>query len=175
MPTNMKFGECLRYLLSIFEVSIAKLSKVINVDNSLVNRWVNEKRTPAYNTDYVEKISEYLSGCILNSYQLQYLDEFFIKVCGDYNIEIDTKEKIKKILLQAQGYSIEYKKNLPKENKNLFKVKKTLKEMNTNNVDLLNAQDSDLSINLSSEDKILVGWKKCVIRKYFFIRSYFRL
>lgn len=150
MATNMKFGECLRYLLSILEISIVKLSKVINVDNSLVNRWVNEKRTPAYNTDYIEKISEYLSGCILNSFQIQYLDELFLKLCGDCNIEIGTKEKIKKILLQSQGYSIECKKKAVEENK---------AHNNNINVNLLNMQDSNFSINLSIEDKIIIGYK----------------
>ncbi len=164
MATNMKFGECLRYLLTILEVSIVKLSKVINVDNSLVNRWVNEKRTPAYNTGYIEKISEYLSGCILNSFQMRYLDELFLKVCGDCNIEIEPKEKIKKILFQSQGYSIECRKKIAEENKthNSVDIHQHYLNQSTNtniNVNLLNIQDSDFSINLSIEDKILIGCK----------------
>jgi len=172
MVTNMKFGECLRYILSILDISIVKLSRVINVDNSLVNRWVNEKRIPAYNTDYIEKISEYLSSCILNSFQIQYLDALFLKICGDNKIEISQKEKINKILLQSQGYSIECRKKMIKENKaHLISNKKTLKSVdiyqnyfkqgeNTNiNADLLNTQGSDFSINLSSEDKIVIGYK----------------
>ncbi len=172
MTTNIKFGECLRSLLSILDISIVKLSKVINVDNSLVNRWVNEKRIPAYNTDYIEKISEYTSSCILNSFQIQYLDELFLKVCGDSKTEISPKEKIKRILLQSQGYSLECKKKILNENKtHLVCNKKVLKSIdnyqhyfkqndNTNiNIDLLNTQDSNFSINLSSEDKIVIGYK----------------
>lgn len=172
MPENMKFGECLRYLLSVLDISIVKLSKIINVDSSLVNRWVNEKRTPAYNTDYIEKISEYLSSCVLNSFQLQYLDSFYLNVCGDSEIEISTKEKIKKILFQSQGYSIECRKNMIKENKaDLMNNKNFLKSIGIHqnhfnqsndsnlNSNILNTQDSNFSISLSSEDKIVIGYK----------------
>ncbi len=170
MVTNMKFGECLRYLLSILDISIVKLSKIINVDNSLVNRWVNEKRIPSYNTNYVDKISEYLSGCILNSFQMQYIDALFLKVCGESKVEISPKEKIKKALLQSQGYSIECRKAIIKENKtHLVSNNKILKstdfyqryskQSDNTHANLLNTQDSDFLINLSSKDKIVIGYK----------------
>jgi hypothetical protein len=170
MVTNMKFGECLRCLLSIFDISNVKLSRVINVDDSLVNRWVNEKRTPSYNTDYIEKISEYISGCILNSFQEQHLDELFFKVCGDSIIQITPEEKIKKILFQSQGYSIECRKRAIKESKSALISKKetsilsdhqTFKQNDTSKINAasLNSYDSDFLINLSSEDKIIIGYK----------------
>ena len=143
MVTNMKFGECLRCLLSIFDISNVKLSRAINVDNSLVNRWVNDKRIPSYRTNYIEKISEYISSCMLNSFQEQHLNELFITVCEDGNVEITTEEKIKKILFQSQGYSIECKKNVVKES----------------NVASLTYNNFDFLIDLSSKDQIIIGYK----------------
>lgn len=172
MLTNMKFGECLRCLLSNLDISIVRLSKVINVDGSLVNRWVNEKRTPSYKTNYIEKISEYLSNCILNSFQEQHLNELFLKVCGDSEIEISTKEKIKKILLHSQGYSLECSKKAIKESKTYLISKKEVSKLTDNhqycfkqsdstriNAITLNAQDSSSLISLSGEDKIIIGYE----------------
>ena len=144
MVINMKFGECLRCLLSIFDISNVKLSRAINVDTSLVNRWVNDKRTPSYRTDYIEKISEYISSCMLNSFQEQHLNELFTEVCEDGKVEITTEEKIKKILFQSQGYSIECRKNV-------------IEESNTASVNTYN--NSDFLINLSSKDQIIIGYK----------------
>lgn len=171
MVTNMKFGECLRCLLSILDISIVKLSKAINVDNSLVNRWANEKRTPSYNTNYIENISEYLTNCILNSFQEQHLNELFLKVCGDNKIEMTMKEKIKKILLQSQGYSIECKKKALKEGKAQSIGKKDVpKHLDNyepycgqrdyiNNAIPSRKHNPNFLVNLSSEDKIILGYK----------------
>jgi hypothetical protein len=172
MVANMKFGECLRFLLSVIDISIVRLSKAINVDSSLVNRWVNEKRTPAYNTNYIEKISEYLSGCVLNTFQEQYINELFLKVCGEDETELVVKEKIKKILLQAQGYSMEYRKKLLNEKKFQLSTKEEISKLadscpdfykkNDNiktNAAPLSAHSTDFLINLSSEDKIIMGYK----------------
>jgi len=175
MPTNMKFGECLRYLLSIVNISIVKLAKVINVDTSLVNKWINEKRTPSYNTDYIEKISEYLSSCILNSFQIEYLDNLFLKIFGDNKTEINTKEKIMKILLQSQGYSIECRRLANKEmKKQLINQEKVLNsfidpQYQVNQTDSINIYpnlitppSNEYSINLSNEDKIIIGFKNVI-------------
>jgi len=113
---NMKFGECLKLLLSILGVSMNQLSKAINVDNSLVNRWIHEKRVPLYNTPYIERISEYLSKNVTNTFQIQHLNKLFMDICEKDSSEDHTKpeynikEKIKKMLSETQGYSIECKK-----------------------------------------------------------------
>lgn len=168
MCTNIKFGECLRSLLSILDVSIVKLSKAINTDSSNVSRWVNEKRTPSYKTTYIEEISEYLSSNVINSFQKEHINKLFIKICGADKIEISTKEKIKKVLLQSQGYSIEYKKKLVKEKKtHSIYNEEVLKFMD--NYKLYSKQDPSVknnsvnSINLSKEDKIIIGYKNVLL------------
>jgi hypothetical protein len=172
MVTNMKFGECLHFLLSTLDISINRLSKAINIDRSLVNRWINEKRTPSYNTTYIESISEYLSNSILNSFQEQHLNELFLRVCGDSEREISIKDKIKKILLQSQGYSIECKKKAVKESKAHSISKKEISNFLDNyqfgfEVDgnirssnpALTTYNPNFCINMSSEDKVIIGRK----------------
>lgn len=119
MINNMTFGECLKYMLSTLGISINRLSKAINVDSSLVNRWIHGTRIPAYHTPYIESIIEYLSKNIQNSIQVQHLNELYSKlnICEEYKrIECD-KEKIRIALLEAQGYSIECKKSERMKNK----------------------------------------------------------
>ncbi|MEL7565622.1 MAG: hypothetical protein AAGU27_12140, partial [Dehalobacterium sp.] len=111
----IKFSECLNSLLSIFDISANRLSKAINVDSSLVNRWVNGKRIPGYGSVYIESITEYFTKNILNSFQMQLLNELFLSICENHEFVGNQKEKISKILLEAQGYSIECKKKEQKE------------------------------------------------------------
>lgn len=169
--TNMKFSECLQFLLSFLDISISRLSKAINVDSSLVSRWINEKRTPSYkNTTYIESISEYLSKCVQNSFQEQHLNELFLKVCESGGKELGTKDKIKKILLQSQGYSIEIKKNEIGENKTHSIYKKQISKILDNhqfgfeqNSTVKNSKFSrynlDCTTDLSKEDKVIIGSK----------------
>lgn len=146
MTTNIKFGECLNFLLSTLDISINRLSKAINVDCSLVNRWIHEKRIPSYDTIYIESISEYLSKKIQNSFQMQDLDELFLRVCKDAAIGIGMKDKIKKVLSETQGYSIECRKKEMKEAKNCSIGMEQISKYNLTP-----------HINLSSEDKIIIG------------------
>lgn len=147
---NMKFGECLKLLLSILGISMNQLSKAINVDNSLVNRWIHEKRTPLYNTTYIERISEYSSKNVNNTFQVQHLNGLFTDICKNSSSEDSIKEKIIKILSEAQGYSIECKKNKQITN---FADKDNFKSEFS---DELLCDPSEL-IGLSSEDKIVTG------------------
>ncbi len=138
MKTSMKFGECLKILLTTFDISMNRLSKAINVDSSLVNRWIHGKRIPPLSTSYIDNISEYLSKYVLNSFQLKQLDDVFLKVCDNCREPLGNKEKIRLVLLETQGYSLEcIKKN-----------KKTDKINFLPNI-----------LELSNEDKIISGTK----------------
>jgi len=146
----MGFGECLKQLLSILGISMSQLSKAINVDNSLVNRWVHGKRIPPYNTSYIERISEYLSKNITNSFQIQQLNKLYMDISGYCSLENSMKEKIEKILSEAQGYSIECKK---KEQNTKFNDKNSLTSKNSDELQY----NHSAHIGLSNEDKILIG------------------
>lgn len=144
MSTIIKFGECLKFLLSVLDISFSRLSKAINVDCSLINRWIHGKRIPPYNTPYIEDICEYLSKNVLNTFQVQRLDEFFLNVYKYIPPEASVKDKMKKVLLESQGYSIECKKQEGKDNSN-------------DNNFMWNTQYLTHSVDLSSEDKIIYG------------------
>lgn len=166
MTTNVKFGECLSFLLSTLDISMNQLAKAINVDSSLVNRWANGKRIPAYNTVYIDSITEYLSKNIKNSFQERYIDEYFIKVCKNNEFDGNAVEKTKKMLLEAQGYSIECKKKEKNQNKselmnriqvdNLFNSEQIYSNQH-DNINFLNQ-----TISLSNEDKIILGIENIV-------------
>lgn len=146
----MKFGECLNFLLSALDISANRLAKAINVDSSLVNRWINGKRIPAYGTQYIESIAEYLAKNILNSFQMQTLNDLFLKIFSSNETIDDTKEKILKVLLETQGYSMECRK---KE-----RVKANRKQSKTIEDRLIsNTFKSIKSITLSNEDRIILG------------------
>ncbi|WP_027630157.1 helix-turn-helix domain-containing protein [Ruminiclostridium cellobioparum] len=142
MATNIKFGECLKLILSALDISINRLAKAINVDNSLVNRWIHGKRVPSYNTLYIERISEYLSKNVHNSTQLEQLNNILLEVCRDTGAVVDLQEKIRITLRESQGYSFECKKAEKKESK----------------IHRANIEESlSNAVALSSKDKIIFG------------------
>lgn len=170
MTASITFGECLNSMLSALDISISRLSKAINVDNSLVSRWVHGSRIPGYNTDHIENISEYLSKNVHNTFQETRLNQFFFSAHEDYELEANIKEKIKKVLLEAQGYSIESKKEKQREKKKhkndkehiskfTFCEKLKLKEKNDSSEGkpAWNSNDTAKLVELSSEDKIIFG------------------
>lgn len=117
MASETEFGQCLYLLLSALNISCNRLGKAINVDPSLVNRWIHEKRIPNYHTNHINNISEYLSNSILNSLQERQLKEIIHSIHGAFEKDVDIKYKIRKVLLECQCYSLENKKSLHIENK----------------------------------------------------------
>lgn len=148
---GMTFGDCLSFLLSILDISMNRLSRAINVDNSLVNRWIHGKRIPPYNTAYIENIAEYLSRNFHNSTQINHLNELFCNICGNNASASLIKDKIRMILSECQGYSIECRK------------KERIKNNNTDVKDIINQNSlycrntSKKILSLSADDKIFFG------------------
>lgn len=159
MITDVTFGECLKYMLTSLDISINRLSKAINVDSSLVNRWIHGTRIPAYHTPYIESITEYLSKNIRNSFQIQQLNELYLNICKDHELKDCNKEKIRNILSEAQGYSIECKKGELKRDKSSLKNKELI------------ASDFIDSIALSSNEKIIFGTKNIISSCIFLLEA----
>lgn len=168
MIKKTKFGECLRLLLSALNISSNRLSKAINVDSSLISRWLHEKRIPSYRTSYIENISEYLSKNILNSFQKQRLDGVINSLYENIDNQMSVKDQINKLLLESQGYSLECKKSQTK--KKSPSATKALKTKNIHasdiklNLDSIKECENNLNeytslISLSPEDKIVIGDK----------------
>lgn len=137
LTEKITFGDCLKLLLSALDISSSRLSKAINVDSSLVNRWINGKRVPPYSSNHIDNISEFLSRNVYNTVQKQQIDSIFADVCKSNEESDNIKEKIKKILLEAQGYSIECNKKMNKEK--------------------ITIDNPDAFLDLSSEDKVIYG------------------
>ena len=147
--TYIKFGECLTSLLSILDISANRLSKAINVDSSLVNRWVNGKRIPGYDSIYIESITEYFAKNFLNSLQIQRLNELFLSACDNRELAGMPKEMIAKLLLEAQGYSMECKRR-----ERINRLQKGQNPINDENP-LFAINELTHSVALSKEDKII--------------------
>jgi len=142
MITKIKFGECLHLLLSALDISNNRLSKAINVDSSLISRWMHEKRIPLYHSNYIENIASFLSQNVLNSFQEQHLNEAINIISVNIDKTLDTKDRIMKALLQSQGCSLESKKAaLGKKNSDLKSIQR---------------------INLSKENNIIIGRKNII-------------
>lgn len=112
---EITFGECLSLLLSALDMSANRLSRAINVDGSLTSRWIRGERIPSYRSNYIEDISNYLSRNILHSLQHQEVDRLCLEVFGEIQPEDGMKDKIRKLLLEAQGYSLESRKSREKK------------------------------------------------------------
>ncbi len=104
---HIKFCDCLKRLLTELGISSSRLAKAINVDSSLVNRWINGKRIPSYSTAYIENIADYLCKNIHNTFQEQQIQDFINDICGTMDHAETFKDQVQYVLLEAQGYSIQ--------------------------------------------------------------------
>ncbi|ANX01603.1 hypothetical protein CSTERLE_08450 [Thermoclostridium stercorarium subsp. leptospartum DSM 9219] len=124
MDVYLTFGECLAAILKALDLKSNKLAKEINVDPSLIYKWIREERVPSYDTPYIELISNSVANKISNSFQ----KEAVINLLHSHGIEIketvtteELKNKIKLWLTEAQGYSIKlYKQAKIKRANTLF-------------------------------------------------------
>lgn len=134
------FGKCLKMMLSALDIKGSSLARVLNVDVSLVNRWLNDKRVPSYRSHYIVHISEYISASILNSFQEKKLNDLLKSLDSSLPDNMSMQDKIKKILLEAQGYSIESRKL-----KQIGRIKPAGETNYQQNAAVLNISDKSIS------------------------------
>lgn len=153
----MNYGECLKLMLNTLNISMSRLSKQINVDSSLVCRWVNGNRIPQYGTSYINSIAEYLSKNINNSYQEEGIKKLYESFYGNQDNTI--LNMILRLLNETQGYSLEKQKQ---KNKGQSVVNNVPASSMPNNVEEVTSPYGDFlmnSISLSSQDSIIVGFE----------------
>ncbi|MDN5353048.1 MAG: hypothetical protein PWQ12_1969 [Clostridiales bacterium] len=141
MNMNISFGDCLKQFLEALDMSSNQLSKVLNVDNSLVNRWLSGKRIPPYNTAYISDIAGFLSKNIKNSFQKRNVATIFQQLGVSFEESAPITNTIENLLLEAQGYSLENRKEEQQE-------RKRKREEGVRTV-------QDKGIGLSSKDQII--------------------
>lgn len=133
MQFNETFGECLTKLLRIMGMKGSVLAKGINVDPSLVYKWLRNERVPSYSSPHIDSITDFFMKCIINSFQrtkiINELKEYRFEIPGDDPKSFQSA--LRKYLLESQGYSIEVSINNTVSDKEKFqpKVKDLVKPM----------------------------------------------
>lgn len=141
----MTFGKCLKSLLATLNIRMSQLAKAINIDSSLVNRWVHEKRIPS--VVYIDSIAEHLSKFLIDPIQKKLIDELLHSLhLNESIVEISDKEKLCKILHYSLNISFERKSD-------------AAKNLHNNNIEKSGnpAPIFSNAIDLSSEDKLIYG------------------
>ncbi len=82
------FANRLTLLLRQFNISNAKLAKAINVDPSLVSKWINGKRVPASNSMYILQIAEYFLKNLHDTYEQPLLLELLSAEFPQLNLQV---------------------------------------------------------------------------------------
>lgn len=152
----MTFGECLKNMLLVLNVSMSRLAKSIHVDNSLVNRWVHEERIPPYGSSYIEKIAEYVFKNIHNESQINNINEILLRQGLDVSNFNNMERNIKKALSEAQGWSFQHKKRNIKEKKHSEENNNNLMKQDTM-VCMLKTKGLQEIVALSCNDKVVFG------------------
>jgi len=142
MEQYSTFGECLAALLNALDIKCSKLAKEINVDPSLVYKWLRGERVPSYDTPYIELISSYICGKIGNSFQMKALTDLLDMHVTETSetAGMDLQDKIRLWLQEAQGYSIKLQKEV-----------KTLKKSSIDNVSTISGFLRNIDLKKSAK------------------------
>ena len=97
---DTSFGESLSTILKIFNINGSKLAKGINIDQSLLYKWLRNERMPAHNSPYINLIANYLSESFNNN---PFIKESVAELFPD---KADIKSEIHNMLNQAHIYSL---------------------------------------------------------------------
>lgn len=131
----MTFGMCLKLLLTTYNIRMNQLAKAINVDSSLVSKWVHEKRIPS--DLYIHAITEVFTKTKVTPLQINLVEELTKSFNFNHSSDANIKEKIECILRLSLDNSLRVQKK--KRNSQLVITKPFL-----NN-----------SISLSEHDKLI--------------------
>lgn len=108
MRENVTFGECLSEILTALDLKSSKLAREINIDASLIYKWLRCERIPSSDSPYIELIMSYLSRKALGPHQKMNLTEVLTRheifLSGTSDTEM--LDKLKSLLLNAQNNSI---------------------------------------------------------------------
>ncbi|HEY8421093.1 MAG TPA: helix-turn-helix transcriptional regulator [Thermoclostridium sp.] len=174
METYSTFGECLAAILNALDLKCSKLAKEINVDPSLIYKWLRGERVPSYDTTYIEQISNYIANKISNSFQRKAITDLL----SGYGINVSEmsntglKNKIMMWLQEAQGYSIKLHKKMISEKKykidsvpnitNLIKNIDTGTKQNHGKANIMN-HDPGINGNLFNDNvQVITGHEEVI-------------
>lgn len=108
MRENVTFGECLSGILIALNLKSSRLAREINIDASLIYKWLRGERIPSSDSPYIELIMNYLFRKALNPQQKMNLTEVLSRneVLLSGTSDAEMLDKLKSLLLNAQNHSI---------------------------------------------------------------------
>ncbi|MDD2387884.1 MAG: hypothetical protein PHP52_13995 [Bacteroidales bacterium] len=119
MKENITYSECLSEILKALNLKCSSLARELNIDSSLVYKWLRNERVPSYDSPYIGLILTSLSRRTFNLSQRKAL----LEVLANHGIEIfeaskiDILNNLKLILQNSQGYSIKLHNKIKCEQK----------------------------------------------------------
>lgn len=114
MKENITYSECLSGILSAMNMKSSKLSREINIDSSLIYKWLRNERVPSNESPYIDLILESIMKRLDNLAQRKAVIELLTK----YEIplsnpsEENLKYSLKLFLQSSQNYSLKVQKKL---------------------------------------------------------------
>ena len=108
MQENITYGECLSEIIKALGIKSNKLAREINIDPSLVYKWLRNERVPSYDSPYIDLTLNFISKRIFNPSQRAALAEVLAKFGIGLSEQSDANllKALQTLLQFSQGYSI---------------------------------------------------------------------
>ncbi len=121
MKENVTFGECFSDILHTLNIKSSKLARELNIDASLVYKWLRSERIPPVDSPYIELFIGYLAKKPLNPQQKMDLTEIIsrygINLSGTNDAEILGKLELLLRNVQRQAIRLrDLSKSMKKDN-----------------------------------------------------------
>jgi len=119
MKKNVTYGECLAEILKALDVKCSRLAREINIDSSLIYKWLRNERVPPYDSLYIDLILNFLSKKLIYPFQKKSV----IEILSNYGIALsDASDEtiinsLRRILENSQANSIKLHKKIKNEHK----------------------------------------------------------
>ena len=136
MKDKKTYGDCLFDILGAINLKSSKLAREINIDSSLVYKWLRNERVPSFESPYIDLILNCISKRLANVSQ----KEALIDVLKQYDIElpdcVDSTilKSLRQILQKSQGYSIRLHNELKSHQKLLSSKKSNVESLIQNHI-----------------------------------------
>lgn len=124
MKENITYGECLSEILLALNIKASWLAREINIDSSLVYKWIRNERVPSYESPYINLILKSIVKRLSNSSSKKAI----IEVLNSYGVEVlETNDthilKLLRFILESSQYHSIMLQKKTKEQKKLYSAR----------------------------------------------------
>lgn len=119
MKENITYSECLSGILSAMNMKSSKLSREINIDSSLIYKWLRNERVPSNESPYIELILDSIMKRLDNLVQRNAVVELLAR----YGVPLSSlteeslKDSLRLFLQSSQNYSLIVQRKLKHSSK----------------------------------------------------------